>query len=149
MRKLIFSIALTILAAGGALAASPEAEKAFVDSYRTAFEAQNADALAALFFTDGAIPEAVAFYKMAMTGDFGKKISEIALQDLTPEEVAEAAATMPTPDGGQAILKPQPYKKLVIKIDTSDASGTSSTTNTIFIAERDGKLGVAMPAPAN
>ena len=149
MRKLILSIALSILAASGALAASPEQEKAFVDSYKTAFEAQDADALAALFFTEGAIPEAVDFYKMAMTADFGKKISEIALQDLTPEEVAEAAATMDTPDGGKAILKPQPYKKLVIKIDTSDASGTSSTTNTIFVAEEDGKLGVAMPAPAN
>jgi subtilisin family serine protease len=148
MRKLIFSFALTILAASGALAATPEQEKAFVDAYKTAFEAQNADGLAALFFSEGAIPEAVDFYKMAMTSDFGKKVTEITLQELTPEEVTEAAATMDTPDGGKAVLLPKPYKKLVIKVDTSDASGTSSSTNTIFVAEKDGKLGVAMPAPA-
>jgi hypothetical protein len=148
MRKLIFSFAFSILAASGALAASPEQEKAFVDAYKTAFEAQNADGLAALFFSEGAIPEAVDFYKMAMTADFGKKVSEITLQELTAEDVAEVGATMDTPDGGKAVLKPQPYKKLVIKIDTSDASGTSSSTNTIFVAEQDGKLGVAMPAPA-
>lgn len=148
MRKLILSVAFTILAASGALAATPEQEKAFVDAYKTAFEAQNADGLAALFFSEGAIPEAVEFYKMAMTSDFGKKISEITLLDLTAEDVTDAAATMDTPDGGKAILLPKPYKKLVIKIDTSDANGTSSSTNTIFVAEQDGKLGVAMPAPA-
>ena len=148
MRKLIFSFAFTILAASGALAATPEQEKAFVDAYKTAFEAQNADGLSALLFTDGAIPEAVEFYKMAMTADFGKKLTEISLVDLTAEDVTKAGATMPGPDGKMAILLPKPYKKLVIKIDASDANGTSTSSSEIFVAEKDGKLGISMPAPA-
>jgi hypothetical protein len=147
----IVSLALGITLAftvGAASAASPEQEKAFVESYKTAFEAQDADALYALLFVEGAIPEAADFYKSSMVADFGQKISEISLQDLTPEEVTEAGETMPTPDGGLAVLRPKPYKKIVIKIDTSDANGTSTSTNTGFVAEKDGKIGISVPAPA-
>jgi hypothetical protein len=147
-RKLALSIAFTVLAATGAFAASPDQEKAFVTAYQTAFDAQNADGLSALLFTDGAIPMAVDFYKMSMTADFGKKISSIELQDLTADDVAKASSVITGPDGSKAVLVPKPYKKLVIKIDTSDASGTSSSESEIFVAEKDGKIGIAMPAPA-
>ncbi len=147
MRKLVLSLAFTILAATGTLAASPEQEKTFLDTYKSAFAAGDADALYALLFTDGAIPMAVDFYKMTMTADFGQK-AEITLEDLTAEDQAQVAQQIPTPDGGMAVLLPKPVKKLIVKIDTSDANGTSSSTSTVFVGEQDGKLGISMPHPA-
>lgn len=149
MRKLFVSIALTILAASGALAASPEQEEAFLDTYRTAFEAQDADTLAGLLFADGGIPMAVDFYKMAMTAEFGKKLSSIELQDLDAEDVKKVDEVLDTPDGSKARLAPKPYKKLVIQIDSSDANGTSSSTSSVYVAEKDGKLGISVPVPAD
>lgn len=152
MRNLVLSFTIGIslaFGAGAASAASPEEEQAFLDTYKAAFEAQNAAALHALLFADGAIPMAVEFYAEMMTAEFGKKIASIALEELDAEDLAEIDEVMPTPDGGSARLAPKPYKKLVIKIDTSDASGTSSTTNSAFVAEQDGRLGIAMPVPAN
>lgn len=134
---------------GGALAATAEQEAAFVAAYRAAVETSNADALTALFFVDGAIPEAVEFYTVALEDNFGKKVDSVELQDLSAEDTARVGAVMPTPSGGMARLSPKPYKKLLIKLDTSDASGTSSETTTIFVAEKDGKLGIPMPIPAN
>ena len=152
MRNLILSFTVGIslaFGAGAALAASPEQEQAFLDSYRTAFEAEDAEALRALLFSDGAIPMAVDFYAEMMTADFGKPISSITLEELDAEELAEIGEIMPTPDGGSARLAPKPYKKLVIKVDTSDTNGTSSTTNSAFVAEADGRLGISVPVPAN
>ena len=74
--------------------------------------------------------------------------TEISLVDLTAEDVTKAGETMPGPDGKMAILLPKPYKKLVIKIDASDTNGTSTSSSEIFVAEKDGKLGISMPAPA-
>ena len=147
MRRLLTAIAFTILAATGAMAASAEQEKAFVDAYKAAFEAQDAEGLYALLFTAGAIEMAVDFYKMSMVEDFGKK-AEITLEPLTAEDEARATEVMDTPDGGKAVLMPKAYKKLVIKIDTSDANGTSSATSTVLVGEQDGKLGIAMPHTA-
>lgn len=152
MRKVVLSAALflsVVLGGGAVLAASAEQEEAFVTAYKTAFEAQDAAALHALLFTDGAIPMAVDFYKEMMTAEFGKPITSIALEDLTGDELAEVDSVMPTPDGGSARLAPRPYKKLVITIDTSDANGTSSSTSSAFVAEADGRLGIATPVPAN
>jgi hypothetical protein len=56
---------------------------------------------------------------------------------------------MPGPDGNMSKLEPKPYKKLVIKIDMKDDNGTSTSTSTVFVAEKDGKLGVPVPVPAN
>ena len=152
MRNLILSFTVGIslaFGAGATLAASPEQEQVFLDTYKAAFEAQDAAALRALLFSDGAIPMAVDFYAEMMTADFGKPISSITLEELDAEELAEIGEIMPTPDGGSARLAPKPYKKLVIKVDTSDANGTSSTTNSAFVAEADGRLGISMPVPAN
>jgi hypothetical protein len=149
MRKLFVSIALTFLTATGVLAASPEQEKAFLDTYRTAFEAQDADTLAGLLFADGGIPMAVEFYKMAMTAEFGKKLTSIELQDLDAEDVKKVDEVLDSPDGSKARLAPKPYKKLVIQIDSADANGTSSSTSSVYVAEKDGKLGISVPVPAN
>jgi hypothetical protein len=152
MRGILVSIAITMTAlvgGSGAYAATAEQEQAFIDAYKTAFDAKDATALNALLFSEGAIPMAVDFYQQMMQADFGKEIASITLEELSADELVEVDAVMPTPDGGSARLVPKPYKKLVIKIDTSDANGTSSSTSSAFVAEQDGRLGIAMPVAAD
>jgi len=149
MRQFVLAVVVSLSTVCGALAASPEEEAAFVDTYRKAFEAQDAATLEGLLFADGAIPMALDFYKMAMTADFGKPITTIALVDLTDAEKAEVASVMPTPDGGNARLAPPPYKKLVITIETKDENGTSTSTSSAYVAEQDGRLGISVPVAAD
>jgi hypothetical protein len=152
MRNVFLAIALAgtlIAATGPADAAGTDQERAFIDTYRTAFEAEDAAGLRALMFSDGAIPEAVEFYEMMMTAEFGASITSIDLVDLDTEDLTRIDATMPSPDGTMARLAPRPYKKIVIVIDTTDASGSGTSTSTAYVAEHDGRLGIAMPVPAN
>jgi hypothetical protein len=143
MRRILLSLVVagTLSAGGAAFAATADQEAAFVNSYKTAFEAQDAATLESFLFTDGAIPAALEFYKMAMTADFGQKITTIELQALDADDIQKVGMEMPGPDGAMARLAPKPCKKLVITIETKDDSGSMKSTNTIFIAEKDGKLG--------
>lgn len=134
--------------AGLSHAATVEQEKAFVDSYKQAYETQNADALKALLYSDGADPMALEFYGQMMTADFGGTITDIGLRDLTPDEVKQAAAAMDGPAGGKFVLMPKPYKKLVVKIHVKNDNGESTSSDESFVAEKDGKLVIATPAPA-
>ena len=130
------------------MAATADQEKAFVDAYKQAFDAKDADALKAMLFSDGADPMALEFYGEMMTADFGGTITEIGLKDMTAEDAAKATSTMPGPAGGNFVLAPKPYKKLVIKIEMKDANGSSTSSDESFVAEKDGKLVIATPAPA-
>ena len=58
------SLALAFLLAAHAIAATPEQEKTFVESYKKALEANDAKALAAFLYTEGAKPEQIEFFKM-------------------------------------------------------------------------------------
>ncbi len=151
MKRLLASLAIvaaSFMVSAPAGAASAEQEQAFVDSYKAAFEAQDADALKALLFAEGASPMALEFYQMMMTAEFGATVTSIELQDLTPEDVAKAGEVQPAPDGTNVKLAPQPYKKLVIKLATKTADMESTSESSAFIAEKDGRLGIAVPAPA-
>ncbi len=46
------------------------------------------------------------------------------------------------------LLTMKPIKKLAIKIDIKDDSGSSSNTSSMFVAEKDGKLVIPVAAPA-
>jgi hypothetical protein len=129
-------------------AATAEQEQAFVDAYKHAYEAQDGDALKALLYTEGADPMALEFYGQMITADFGGTVTDIALRDLTADEVKQAGEAMDGPTGGKFILAPKPYKKLVVKIHVKDANGESNSTDESFVAEKDGKLVIATPAPA-
>ncbi|HET9339842.1 MAG TPA: hypothetical protein VFQ55_12635 [Casimicrobiaceae bacterium] len=131
-----------------ALAATPAQEKAFVDAYRTAYEAKDAKTLHSLLYTKGADPQALEFYRMMTTEGMGGKISSIALEPLTADDKAKAMAAMPGPGGKSVKLPLAPVKKLVIKRTTKDASGSSSSTSTVFVAEADGRLVIPVPGPA-
>lgn len=132
-----------------ALAATPAQEKAFVDAYKAAYEGKNAKGLHALLYTKGADPQALEFYKMMTADGMGGKISSIALEPLSADDKAKAMESMPGPGGKSMKLTLVPVKKLVIKRTTKEASGSSSSTSTVFVAEADGKLVIPVPGPAN
>jgi hypothetical protein len=131
-----------------ALAATPAQEKAFVDTYKKAYEAKDAKTLESLLYTKGADPQALGFYKMMMTDGMGSKITSISLEPLTAAEKADAAKAMPGPGGKSFKLTLVPVKKLVIKRSSKDASGSSSSTSQVNVAEADGKLVIPVPGPA-
>jgi hypothetical protein len=129
------------------VAATPEQEKAFTDKYKTAFEGKDTATLESFLYTQGADPEILGFYKMMQSGDAGEKISSIELVSLTPEDAKKATTPMESPGGGKVCLPLKPTKKLVIKIDKKDGSGSSSSKSESFVAEKDGKLVIPVPGP--
>ncbi|CAN5187942.1 hypothetical protein BH10PSE9_BH10PSE9_22790 [soil metagenome] len=145
--KFAGALAALLVVAGPLLAATPEQEKAFVDGYKKAFDAKDAAALKALLYTKGAEPMALDFYAQMMTADFGATITEISLQPLSADDAKKVAAPMDGPAGGKFVLAPKAYKKLVIKTEKKSSTGNSTTSSESFVAEADGKLVIATPAP--
>ena len=135
---LVAVLAFASLSPGLSLAATAEQEQAFVDAYKQAFEAQDGDALKALLYTEGADPMALEFYGQMMTAEFGGTVTDIGLKDLTADDVKKAGEVMPGPTGGNFVLKPKPYKKLVIKIHMKDDNGESTSVQRI-LRRRDGR----------
>lgn len=128
--------------------ATTEMEKAFVDAYKKAYEAKDETTLKSFLYTKGADPEILEFYTMMMTGELGGNLVSINLVDLTPEDVKKAEEIQPLPSGGNAKLTLKPSKKLVLKVETKDANGSSSSTSQTFVAELDGKYVIPVPGPA-
>ncbi|HVO86959.1 MAG TPA: hypothetical protein VMV45_00335 [Casimicrobiaceae bacterium] len=143
MRNAIAVLLLSLVAAA-ALAASPAQEKQFVDSYRKAYEAKDAKTLQSMLYTKGADPQALEFYKAMMTAEMGAKIASIDLLDLTANDKSEMASAK-GPDGKPMKLVLPATKKLVIKSQTKDKNGSSSSTSQVFVGESDGKLYVLVP----
>ena len=54
---------------------------------------------------------------------------------------------MTGPDGSKAQLPLKPTKKLKISVETKDANGSSTSSSENFVAEKDGKY--VIPVPAN
>jgi hypothetical protein len=140
--SLFVLVALTV-----SLQAGPAEEKAFTDKYKAAFEGKDMPTLESLLYTEGADPTIVGFFKMMLSGEAGAKISKIDLVDLTPEEAQKAAGAQPSPDGGKVCLPLKATKKLVVEINASDSNGSSKSTETNFVAEKDGKLVIPVPGP--
>ena len=137
---LLFSVVL------GIVAGTPAQEKAFTDKYKAAMEGKDTATLASFLYTQGSDPEALEFYKMMQSGGAGGKISTIELVNLTPEDVKKATTPMDGPTG-KVCLNLKPTRKLVIKVETKDASGSSSSSSENFVAEKDGKLVIPVPGP--
>jgi len=137
---LVFSVALAIVAG------TPEQEKAFTDKYKTAMEGKDTATLEAFLYTQGSDPAALEFYKMMQSGEAGEKISKIELVSLTPEDVKKATTPMDGPTG-KVCLNLKPTKKLIIKVEQKDGSGSSSSSSENFVAEKDGKFVIPVPGP--
>jgi hypothetical protein len=132
---------------GGLYAGTPAQDKEFVDKYKAAYEKGDKAALAAFLYTKDANPMALEFYKMMQAEGAGTaKISKIELADLTPEDVKKASEVQTGPDGSKAKLALTPTKKLKISIETKDANGSSTSSTENFIAEKDGKYVIPVPA---
>ncbi|MEO7317554.1 MAG: hypothetical protein ABIZ56_01055 [Chthoniobacteraceae bacterium] len=143
---LTFSLALAFLLP--ALAGESAAEKAFIAKFKTAFEANDKATLETFLYTQGAHPMALEFFKMMLLEGAGGKISKIELADLSADEMKKAEGTQEGPDGKKTKMPLKPTKKLVLTIDTADANGTSSSTSSPLVAEKDGKFVIPVPVPA-
>ena len=146
MRRLLTAFVAAV-AAAPSLAATPAQERAFVDTYRKAFEAKDAATLHSLLYTKGADPKALGFYRMMTTVAMGAKVASFALIDLSPKDRARADRPMPGVDGKMLRLSLEPVKKLVIRVETKTSDSSSTGTSEVFVAEHDGKLWIPVPAP--
>ena len=122
-------------------------EKAFVDSYKKAFEAKDTAALQSFLYAQDSDPGILAIYKTMQSSDAGEKISKIELVDFTAEEMKKVALPKDSPTGGKVCFPLNPSKRLMITIDKKDAKGVSSSTLGNFIAEKDGKFVIPVPGP--
>jgi hypothetical protein len=148
--KQSMNIPCLVLALLGAIilpisAGTPAQEKAFTDKYKKAFEGKDTATLESFLYSQGADPEIVGFYKMMQSGEAGEKIASIELVNLSPDDAKKAATPMDSPTGGKVCLTLKPTKKLIIKVEKKDASGSSSSTSENFIAEKDGKFVIPVP----
>ncbi len=141
----LLAIATVITASVGA--ATPEQEKAFVAAYKKALEAGDANALAAFLYTDGADKETIEFFKMMQQGDPGAKITSIELVTPTAEEMTKLNKPMTMPDGKSYVMPVKPYKQLVIKTESKNASGSGTSSSKSPVAEVKGKLVIPVPVP--
>src|SRR5262252_2278504 len=143
----IFSLAVAV-ACLSVYAGDVPKERAFVDSYKKAFEAKDTAALQSFLYTEGSDPGILEIYKTMQSSDAGEKISKIELIDFTAEEMKKVAMPKDSPTGGGKVCFPlQPSKRLMITIDKKDAKAPSSITSGNFIAEKDGTFVIPVPGP--
>ena len=71
-----------------------------------------------------------------------------SLVNLSPEEAKQASQAQEGPGGQKFKLSLQPTKKLKISIENKDANGSSNSSTESFVAEKDGKLVIPLPADA-
>jgi len=150
MKKIIVMIASVLsfaLAFSSTSFAATGKEKDFIDAYKKAFEAKDEATLKSFLYTKGADPTILEFYTMMLTGEMGSKITSIELQDLTAEDIKHATEMEPLPSGEKAKLPFTPTKKLVLKIASGDANGSSTSSSESFVAEVDGKYMIPVPVP--
>ncbi len=151
MKTKSFSLALFTLTcafAAAVQAGTPEQEKAFLDKYRTAYEAGDKATLQSFLYTKGAHPMALEFYKMMVLEGSGSKVGKIELLELSPEEAKEAEAIEEGPGGEKTKLPLKPTKKLKISNETKEGSGSSTSSKSCLVAEKDGKFVIPVPAAA-
>lgn len=129
-------------------AITPEAEKAFVDSYKKAYEANDAKTLASFLLTEGASAETIEFITMMQTAEAGSKLSSITLETISAEEAKRKSEPMEMPDGKRYVMPFTPTHQLVLKTETKDASGSSTSTSKMPVAEHKGKIVILVPVPA-
>ncbi|MFL6530135.1 MAG: hypothetical protein ACJ8KX_06665 [Chthoniobacterales bacterium] len=148
MKNLLLAIFAFVTLTISVFAGDSAAEKAFVEKFKTAFESNDKATLESFLYKQGADPMALEFYKMMITDGAGSKISKIELVDLSPEEIKKAEGTQEGPGGQKMKMPVKPTKKLQITVDTKSDSGSSSSTSSPMVAEKDGKFVVPVPGSA-
>lgn len=150
MKTSLSTILALVLAAfvTTAQATTPEQEKAFVASYKKAFESNDKEALTKFLHTEGATAEVVEMFTMMMTMEAGKKLTSIELIEPSKEEAAKYNEPQEMPDGKMYKMGLKPIKQLVVVIEEKSDSGSSKSTSKSPVAEKDGKLVIPLPVPA-
>lgn len=135
---------------GGNAAAGSAAsgEQAFLSAYRRALETADTKTLDSFLLADGTPAELVEFFKMMREVPAGTTLVDVKLEDPTAEDVAKFNEAMPMPDGKSYKLPIVPTRKLVVIMKTDSAESNGTSTSTLPIAEKDGKLIIPLPVPA-
>lgn len=135
-------IAATCLVAASLRAGTAE-EKAFIDKFKTAFEAGDKATLGSFLYTKGADALALEYVKTMVTEGAGGKISKIELADPTPDDAKKAARIFV--EAGEKMRYPlKPIRILNVTLDTKDGS---NTTYFFPVALKDGKFVIPVPVP--
>jgi len=129
-------------------AAAPSGEAAFVSAYRKALESSDTKTLDSFLLSDGSPAEVVEFFKMMREVPAGATVVDVKLVAPTAEDTAKFGQTMPMPDGRSCKLPIAPTKKLVVTMKTEGPNDNSTSTSTLPVAEKDGKLIIPLPVPA-
>ncbi len=143
--RIIAVLACCVAFAQAAFAATAEQEKQFVATYQKAYDAKDSKTLVGMLYTKGADPQALEFYKMMIEGGPGGKITSIALVDLTADDKKKTEG-MKGPDGRMMKLVLPATKKLVVKAESKDKNGSSTSSSEVFVGENGGKLYILVPA---
>jgi hypothetical protein len=147
IKFLFAALLIAPLCATSLRAGTPAQDKDFVEKYKAAFEKGDKATLESFLYTKDANPMALEFFKMMQSEGAGTaKIAKIELVDLTPEDVKKCSDIQTGPDGSKAQLPLKPTKKMKITVESKDASGSSSSSSENFIAEKDGKYVIPVPA---
>ena len=144
--KFFLTVVFVTLYSAALYAGTAAQDKDFVDKYKAAFEKGDKATLESFLYTKDANPMALELYKMMMTAEAGGKITKIELVDLTPDDAKKASEVQTGPDGSKAKMPLTPTKKLKISIETKDANGSSTSSSESFVAEKDGKYVIPVPA---
>jgi hypothetical protein len=132
------------LIAAQALAATPAQEKAFIESFRKAHETKDVKSLHAFLHTKGSDPMVLDMYKMMVTMGAGEKLTSIELLDLTPED-RKKVENATAPNGRPLISTLKPTKKLVLKKVVKTPNQNSTSSNSVMVAEHEGKFVIPVP----
>jgi hypothetical protein len=136
-------IAATCLVAASLRAGTAE-EKAFIDKFKTAFEAGDKATLESFLYTEGADPLTLENVKTMVTEGAGGKISKIELVDPTPDEAKEAARIFVSKAGEKRRYPLKPTRIVNVTLDTKDGS---NTTHFFPVALKDRKFVIPVPVP--
>ncbi len=148
MKLHLITTALLAAFSLAAHAVTPEQEKAFVESYKKALESNDAKALVAFLYTDGATKETIEFFTMMQTMEAGKKVASIELVTPSAADMAKYNKPVEMPDGKKYVMPFAPTKQLVVVIEEKNGDNTSKSTTKNPIGEKNGKLVIPVPVPA-
>ena len=141
--------ALTMLACSAiAYGATPEQEKAFVESCQKAFETKDEKTLKSFLSTEGAPADIVEMFTMMTLNGAGGKSTKIEWVTPSKADAARSHEPQEMPDGKIYKMPFAPSKQLVIVIASQDQNGSSTTTTRKPVGAKEGKLLIPVPVPA-